>query len=137
MPTIELQLPAPHPAQERIIREAKRFGVLACGRRFGKNILAMDRLVKPALAGQPCAWFGPNYRLLSETWRDLLKMLQPVIVTKSETEKRIELLGGGSIDCWSLDSPDAARGRRYATVVLDECAMIPDLEIAWQQSIRP
>src|SRR5262249_4710180 len=63
--------------------------------------------------------------------------LQSVMTAKNEQEKRIEFLGGGSIDCWSLDSPDAARGRRYATVVLDECAMIPDLEIAWQQSIRP
>src|SRR5262245_32879525 len=129
MPTIELQLPAPHPGQERVIREAKRFNTLACGRRWGKNVLAMDRITKPALAGQPCAWFSPTYKLLSETWRALLQMLQPVLTAKNEQEKRIELLGGGSIDCWSLDSPDAARGRKYATIVIDEAAMVPDLEI--------
>lgn len=31
------RLPAPHPAQRRIIQEAKRFNVLCCGRRFGKR----------------------------------------------------------------------------------------------------
>jgi phage FluMu gp28-like protein len=38
---------------------------------------------------------------------------------------------------WSLDSPDSGRGRAYALVVLDEAALIPNLETAWQESIRP
>jgi hypothetical protein len=41
------------------------------------------------------------------------------------------------IEFWSLDSPDSGRGRKYAVVVVDEAAMIPELEAAWQQSIRP
>jgi hypothetical protein len=49
----------------------------------------------------------------------------------------LELIGGGVIDLWSLDSADSGRGRKYAVVVIDEAAMIPDLEVAWQQSIRP
>jgi Terminase RNaseH-like domain len=32
---------------------------------------------------------------------------------------------------------DSGRGRKYAVVVVDEAAMIPELEEAWQQSIRP
>ena len=56
---------------------------------------------------------------------------------KSEQEKRLELISGGVVDLWSLDSPDSGRGRKYAVVVIDEAAMIPALAEAWQQSIRP
>jgi hypothetical protein len=38
---IELNLPAPHPAQAKLIQEAKRFNVLCCGRRWGKTVLGM------------------------------------------------------------------------------------------------
>ena len=45
--------------------------------------------------------------------------------------------GGGVIEAWSLDSTDSGRGRAYALVVIDEAAMVVNLEDAWQQSIRP
>jgi hypothetical protein len=96
----------------------------------------MDRLIHPALSGKPVERFSPTNKLMAETWRELRATLAPVTRDKSEQEKRLELLGGGSIELWSLDSPDASRGRKYATVVIDEAAMISTLEQAWQQSIR-
>ena len=90
-----------------------------------------------ALQGKPVAWFAPNYRLLSDVWRELQEILSPVIERVNQQERRIELFGGGSIDMWSLDGPDAGRGRAYAMVVIDEAAMVPNLEQARQQSIRP
>ena len=97
----------------------------------------MDRLIQTALQGKPVAWFSPTYRLLGDVWRELLCVLAPVILQKSEQEKRLELIGGGVIELWSLDSADAGRSRKYAPVVIDEAAMVPALEQAWQQSIRP
>lgn len=38
---------------------------------------------------------------------------------------------------WSLDTPDAARGRRYKRVVIDEAAMVANLQAAWEGAIRP
>ena len=134
--TISLQLPQPHPAQLKIIQESKRFNACCLGRRAGKTVLGMDRLIHPALAGKPTAWWAPNFRYLSETWRTLLETLRPVTVSKNETERRIELLGGGSVDCFSLDSPDAGRGRAFAVGVIDEAAIVVNLELAWQQNIR-
>jgi hypothetical protein len=67
----------------------------------------------------------------------LRSVLASVTGDKNEQEKRLEVISGGSIELWSLDNPDAARGRKYALVVIDEAAMIPTLEQAWQQSIRP
>jgi phage FluMu gp28-like protein len=97
----------------------------------------MDRLIHPALRGRPTAWFSPTYRQLSDAWRSLQSTLVPVTVRKNESEHRLELRGGGVIEMWSLDSPDSGRGRAYAAVVIDEAALVADLERAWQESIRP
>jgi hypothetical protein len=134
---IKLQLTALHPAQSLVIQQAKRFNVVCCGRRWGKTVLGMDRLIHAALQGKPVAWFAPNYRLMSDVWRELQDILSPLIKRTNQQEWRLELHGGGVIEMWSLDSPDAGRGRAYAVVVVDECAMVPNLEQAWQQTIRP
>jgi len=135
MPT--LTLPKPHAAQQQIIDGARRFNVVCCGRRFGKSELAMDRLIHVALAGKPVAWFAPTYKLLAPVWRELQSRLYPITRDCSQQERRLEVKGGGSIECWSLDSADSGRGRAYAAVVVDEAALIPNLEGAWQESIRP
>lgn len=38
---------------------------------------------------------------------------------------------------WSLDSADTVRGRKYALALVDEAAMVPNLEDAWNAVIRP
>ena len=75
--------------------------------------------------------------MLADTWRELRDTLAPVTVDKSEQEHRIALLGGGTLECWSLNSPDAGRGRKYAALVVDEAALVPKLEEAWSQALRP
>jgi phage terminase large subunit-like protein len=134
---IDVTLPAPHPAQDQIIQQAKRFNVVCCGRRLGKTVLGMNRLIHAALQGSATAWFSPSYKSLADTWRELRSTLAPITRDKSQQEKRLELISGGVVELWSLDSPDSGRGRKYAIVVIDEAAMIPMLEQAWQQSIRP
>ncbi len=135
MPT--LTLPRPHAAQQRVIDEAKRYNVLACGRRFGKSTLGEDRLIQSALTGLPCAWFSPTYKQLADAWRSLQLKLKPLVVDVSQQEHRLALKGGGVIECWSLDSPDAGRGRAFALAVVDEAALVVDLQRAWEQGIRP
>lgn len=135
--TVQLTLPTPHPAQQKIIAEAKRFNVVCCGRRWGKTTLGQDRLVHPALRGKPVAWFSPTYRSLSDAWRALASTLHAITVRKSDSEHRLELRGGGVIEAWSLDNSDAGRGRAYAAVVIDEAALVANLDRAWQESIRP
>jgi hypothetical protein len=105
-----------------VIAEARRFNVLACGRRWGKTTLGMDRLIHPALKGKPVAWFSPTNRQLSDAWRNLTSTLYVITTRKSDGEHRLELRGGGVIEAWSLDNPDSGRGRAYACVVIDEAA---------------
>jgi phage terminase large subunit-like protein len=137
MPTLTLTLPRPHSAQKTVIHDARRFNVLACGRRWGKTRLGIDRLIRPALDGQPVAFFAPTYKMMSDVWRELYNTVQPVTQRVSSQEHRLELITGGIIDMWSLDTPDAPRGRKYQRVVIDEAAMVPHLQEAWQASIRP
>lgn len=137
MPTVEIVLARPHVAQRQVIREARRFNVLACGRRFGKTTLGIDRLIEPALNGYPVGWFSPTYKMLAEVWRELLNTLNPMIASRNVQEHRLDLLGGGVVDMWSLDLPDTARGRAYKRVVVDEAAMVPALLETWQAVIRP
>jgi len=127
MPERSIELPSLHPSQHLILDQAKRFNVVCAGRRFGKNVLGLNRLIYTALSGQPAAWFSPSYKLLSPVWRELQSRLQPVT---SEQDRRLVIRGGGSIEMWSLDSPDAGRGRAYALVVIDEASLVMDLERA-------
>jgi phage FluMu gp28-like protein len=98
----------------------------------------MDGLCDMALGdGAPVAWFAPTYKMQGDVWRELTERLHPYTRRSNVTERRIELITGGVIDLWSLDSPDAGRGRRYARVVLDEAAMVATLLDAWNSAIRP
>ena len=126
-----------HPAQAQIKAERRRFNVAALGRRAGKSKLAQELLVECALDRRPAAYFAPTYKLLEECWRELKAILAEVITDKSEQEHRLQVYGGVVIECWSTDTGDPARGRRYATVVIDEAAMIPRLADVWGQAIRP
>ena len=132
-----LPMPRLHQAQLKVKAEARRFNVLCCARRWGKTTFGMDVVLKPALEGWPVAWFGPTYKNISDTWRQLIKAFKPVTVRKLETEHRLELVTGGTIEMWSLDKDDVARGRKYKLVVVDEAAMVPNLVNAWDFVIRP
>ena len=134
---MDLTLPRPHPNQRRVLTETRRFNVVACGRRFGKTSIGINRMAATALAGQPVGWFAPTYKMLQEVWRESSNLLHSVASRSLVGEHRIELVTGGVVDMWSLDSPNTVRGRRYRRVILDEAAIVPDLEQAWNEAIRP
>lgn len=143
MSEVILNLNELHPGQVKVMLEADRFNTLCCGRRWGKTSLCEDLLLSPdderygALNGFPVGYFAPTYKMLMEVWRQMNNICYSIIASKSETEKRIELLGGGIIDFWSMDAPDSIRGRKYKRVVLDEAAVAPNLKATWTEVIRP
>lgn len=136
MPTLAVELASLHPAQAEIAQDQARFKVLACGRRFGKTALCVDILTNGALDGYPMAYFAPTYKMTADVWREFKRVLRPIITYKNETDRRLELITGGIIDCWSLDHADSVRGRKYKGIVVDEAAMIPDGTI-WPSVLRP
>jgi hypothetical protein len=112
--------------------------VVACGRRFGKDVLGQDVLIDKALDGARVAWFAPTYKEMVENFQDVRGLLHPLITRADASEFRLELMTGGIVDMWSLDAhPDAPRGRKYARIVVNEAAKIPSLEYAWTAVLRP
>lgn len=135
----------PHQAQRRVIDQAQRFNVLACGRRWGKTQLGVEHIQLPVmLAGQPGAWFAPSTDLLEEAWERMIDVCSPLgrdlDVAKQSRVIRLKNTGG-RCDFWTLassssDRSKAGRGRKYQKVVIDEAAHARYLEADWTKSIR-
>ena len=87
-----------HAGQLRVFREAGRFNVLECGRRFGKTHLGVQLAIDVAIDGGEVGWFAPTYRYLADPWRAVEKALGPAIVKVDRVEKRLDLISSGSID---------------------------------------
>jgi hypothetical protein len=135
MPRVTLR--TPHPAQRAILGGARRFNVACLGRRSGKTTLDLNILAEDAIHGRPVAYFAPTYKLLAEFWREAKRTLSEVTAIKSEQDHRLELISGGTLECWSLDDENPARGRKYAKIVIDEAAIVRNLVDIWQQALRP
>lgn len=139
MPSVQVGLHKPHRGQEaaEVALDASRFVSVMCGRRWGKTLWGVSLAARRALNGERVGWFAPTYKLASEAWRELVTTLRPVASHVSEQDKRLEVLGGGTIEVWTLDVPDPARGRKYHLVIVDEAGMVRGLMLLWQAAIRP
>lgn len=131
-----LTLPALHSSQHGVKSSARRFNVLNCGRRWGKDVLCINLFIEGAQSGKPCGWYQPTYKSLLEVWRAVKRYTKPAQVSVSEQDKRIELVGGGVLEFWSLDGdPESSRGRRYKRVIVNEAAKARHLQLAWETTI--
>lgn len=133
---ITLTLPELNPAQKLAYDAHERFLILLWGRRGGKTVFGMTWIAEGALLGEICAYMTPTNKMADEVWREMKLMLAPVIRDKSEQARRMTLITGGIIDFWSLDNPDAPRGRKYHRVVMDEAAQIVS-DYAFTYVVRP
>ena len=134
---VDFALPTLHPAQKQILTTAKRFNHLRCGRRFGKTTL-IEELSSISLDGWPVGIWFPTYKDLSEVWKDIKKLYDPIIHKANEQLKQIELvIPGALIDFWSMEDPDSGQGRKYKRAIIDEAAKAAKLYQAWENTIRP
>ena len=133
----EIVIPRPHDGQRQIRQNARRFNVVAWGRRAGKTEEAKALCVDPAVLAYPVAYYAPTYKDLLEVWREMVMMLEPVTARVSAGEHRIENIAGGVLEFWSPGSGNAGRGRKYKRVIFDECAFIPNLLDIWNYVVRP
>lgn len=143
---VDFFLPELHPAQEIIMRQAKRFNHLRCGRRFGKTTLIQE-LSSIALDGKLVGIWFPVYKDLAEVWEEVKALYKPIphevfesiamIGKKDEQLKQIKLITGGLIDFWSMENPDSGQGRKYHRAIVDESAKAPKLYTSWENTIRP
>ncbi len=136
-------LPYPHPAQQTVLQEAKRFNVVVCGRRWGKTDMGVTGSIETALDGKYSGWFAPTYKFTQEAWERHIELLpEAVIASVNKTDGIIKLITGGHIHFWTMKQTTKGksmpgRGRAYHRVNIDEAAFAATLESDWTKSIRP
>lgn len=122
-----IQLPRLHKAQAQVKRERKRRNVLCNGRRWGKNIFLQHIAVEASINSGFVGWSAPVYKQTLDDYRALDNILAPVITRRSISEMRLEIVGGGVVEFWSLDKPDTIRGKRYHRFIVNEAGFVPNL----------
>lgn len=127
-----------HPAQLAIYNSAKRFKVVAAGRRFGKShfaaiMLGMKAMMREQNGYDLTAEHGVYYvaptfdqakRIMWPKLRELLKYEREggLIHNENTNDGWIELISGRRIYIKGADNPDSLRGIALSYVVLDEYA---------------
>lgn len=132
-----LSLPPLLDWQRQVVSEARRFNIVCVGRRAGKTALGVHLCASNDVLRYPVGWFSPSYKLMLEVWREAINTFGPVIARQNATERRFEFTTGGVLEFWSLDDPQAGRGRKYRRVIVDEAAFVPTLLDTWNYAIRP
>ena len=134
------RLPALHPGQLPIAHafQAHRYVVIRAGRRWGKTTLLERTAIKRACNGELIGWFSPQYKLNTPTYSRICRLARPNISRYSKLDNVIEFKGGGAIEFWTLDNPDAGRSRFYDLAIIDEASLVKKgLREIWEQAIAP
>ena len=126
-------------AQGEVFNCNKRFRVLVAGRRFGKSYLSCIELLRGAInrPGEVYFYCAPTYRMAKDiAWKELKRLVPKTwIQAKNETDLRLDLINGSSIELKGTENAMALRGRSLAGVVLDEAAFME--RDVWAEVIRP
>ena len=127
------------PPQGEVFNSSKRFRVLVAGRRFGKSYLSVVELLRGATtrAGETFFYCAPTYRMAKDIVWKIFKELVPLawIKSKNESDLKLELVNGSTIELKGTENATALRGRSLSGVVLDEAAFM-DKDV-WFEVIRP
>lgn len=136
---VTVDIPEPHPGQQRVLDRTDRHLILRCGRRYGKSVVGLIETEETGiLPNRLIGWFTPEFQYLEPVWSALQRDLAPLIVRCNEAKHIIELRTGTRIDCWCLNNnPNAGRGRDYDLAVVDEAGLIPGLRYWMQSSLEP
>ena len=144
MPTLRF---TPHEAQQQILNSDARFKVAACGRRFGKTVLAVmmalieglrseNKYGTPLTGDSEVVYFGVTLeQARRNAWHLFKEYGGPIAVKVHENTAVMTLQNGVRIRLLGMDNPDAARGMKLRFAILDEYADMP--EHAWSEIIRP
>jgi hypothetical protein len=134
---------SPHKGQWRIHRSKARFRVVACGRRFGKTLMAIYEILLFALSHKDanCAWVAPWFKQAKIVYRLIRKIFAKtgtsIIARKSDSELRFEFRNGSVIQFFSAENYDSLRGDGYHFLVIDEAADALKDPKMWTDAIRP
>lgn len=91
-----------------------------------------------AAHGESWGVFAPDYKIISETYKEIRDTLDPLVSNSSKVDGVIRLKTEGRVDFWTLNNPRAGRSRKYHGVLIDEAAFAgPDMMDIWEKAIKP
>lgn len=132
-----LKLPSLLPHQKTAWKQLKKHTILCCGRRWSKSVFAFNWILEALFDGHDCGWFAPTYKTLDSTIR-LAERLLGGVCKINHSQKYVEFPNGKRLEFWSLkNNLDAGRSRKYKRIVIDEAAMVPELERFYHESALP
>lgn len=131
----------PHDGQRQALHRFGRFNVLACGRRFGKTVLAKFLIMQAFSEQKRVAYYVPSSAYYDDVWRDITDMLQPFIQVRllkvRQDRKTIESrTNDACIHLHSNVAKEAGRGKEYDRIVVDEAAFCQNLKYSWEYVMR-
>lgn len=133
---MKLRMPYLHPLQNEIRKHPARFKVVACGRRFGKTMMACALIFACAASGGCAWWIGPASREADIGWRKLKELAKQVPgADVLESKREIKFPSGGWLAVLSAKS-QTLRGEGLDLVVIDETAYMDNLRSAWNGDLR-
>jgi hypothetical protein len=121
--------PFPSLKQLKVLMSPDRFKVLRCGRRAGKTVVILQKMIYTALATpkSPCLYIGlTRDSAKAIAWDTLKTMLyeHKIPATMFESSLTIRFANDSSIRLIGADLPaaqDRLRGQMFALVCVDEC----------------
>ena len=127
---MNIKLFSPHKGQKQIIDgfadSPHKFGVVACGRQFGKSLLAQNLLLYWALQNKnaKCAWISPIYNQAKKIFQELSNAANAIIVHSNKADLTMEFVNGSTLQFLSAERYDSIRGFSFNYMVVDEAAFI-------------
>jgi len=125
-----------------VLNEKARFQAWACGRRWGKTLLANYIVCENSLKAGKKIWLvAPSYDLVRRCWDMVyghyIREFKPFIKNINNTtgNLKIETIFDSVVEGKSADRPESLVGTGLDLVVMDEASRIK--EVAWKQALRP
>lgn len=139
-----------HEGHLSVINDPARFKVLACGRRWGKTLIASLMALATLMQVNRRVWIvGPDYSLCEKVFRELyhilvvqLKIIRPGKPGGGRARNQrgdlyLETPWGSVLEGKSLENPDSLAGEALDLVIVDEAALNPSIEDIWMQMLSP
>ena len=125
--------------QTNVWTDTHRFKVINIGRRAGKTLVSVVRMIHEAGQSKKVIWYiAPTYKQSKLiAWSMLKENIPPVMRPDyNETELRVKLINGSEIWLKGADNPDSLRGTKIDFAIFDEVAFFSDWRVVWE-ALRP
>jgi len=136
---VQVKLPVPHDAQEKVLSTDAKRTVICAGRRGGKTTLATSVAVQAMMKDRRVLLASATQEQADQFWDKAKEWLADVIergaCAKNEQRRILEWVGGGRIRCKTAYNAETLRGDYADFLVLDEAAIMD--EDAWEDVGQP